>query len=186
MKNIGIFGYGSLINLASASRTLQRELVKEDFHVATLHNFQRSWTYWAYVHSALLDKQVKGVFLNIENCKDAKLNGIVFRVDENELEYLKKREKNYDCIDISKDLIFENILSDFDLVFTFIGNPTNIIKNSGDDCYIFKKYINIVETGVNMLGDEFSKFFNTTTTSVFTPLVEGDYFFIDIEQQNSR
>src|SRR5688572_12851915 len=97
-----LFGYGSLINLESASRTLKRELVRKDVATAVLRDYKRNWTLWDEVISNDLGQQVKAVFLNVEPQEDSFLNGIVFRVSNDELDYFKIREKNYYCADITQ------------------------------------------------------------------------------------
>lgn len=186
MKKIAILGYGSLINLESASRTLRRELTFNDAHKVFLINYQRTWTYWAKTYSINLEKYVKGVFLNIEFLAGAKLNGIAFEISYEELEYLKSREKNYDCTDISSEIIFEDKNTYFDKVFTFVGNPTNILSDLDSDAFIFTKYITIVNKGVQMFGNEFREIFEKTTGLMHSSLLEGDYLFSDSEQQKAR
>jgi len=186
MERIGILGYGSLINSQSASRTLKRELLITDLYEAILSNYRRSWTYWAYVHSVHLDCLVKGVFLNIEYDQTAMINGVIFEVNNEELEYLKSREKNYDCVDVSTDVVLCNNLIKFDRVFTFVGNETNLINLSESNLFVFKKYIDIVEAGVMAYGQKFYELFQATTDKIEVPLIEGDYLFIDLEQQMAR
>ena len=186
MEKIGILGYGSLINSQSASRTLKRELLVADLHEAILYNYRRSWTYWAYVHSVYLDSLVKGVFLNVEYDQKAMINGVIFKVNNEELEYLKSREKNYDCVDVTTNVKLNDSSIKFDKVFTFVGNESNQINLTEINLFIFKKYIAIVEEGVKDFGTEFSELFQLTTGKMEVPLIEGDYLFTDNEQQKSR
>ena len=186
MERIGILGYGSLISFQSASRTLKRNLTHADLHEAILYDYKRTWTYWAYVHSIYLDKIIKGVFLNIENNPYSKLNGVVFEVSSQELEYLKSREKNYDCVDVTKNIKLIKTQSSFDIIYAFVGNESNLINLTEQDLFVFKKYISIVEEGLKTFDEEFSNLFRETTNNIQVPLIEGDYNFIDNEQQKSR
>ena len=48
-------------------------------------------------------------------------------------------------------------------VFTFVGKPLCLTENSNYQYYVFQKYINIVENGVNSFNDKFITDFHKTT-----------------------
>jgi hypothetical protein len=188
MKNY-IFGYGSLINLESASRTLKRTLERQDVFTVHLKGYLRCWNLFDDVFSNAKSKDVKAVFLNIVKSESSVINGIILPVNEHELDYFKTREKNYDCVDVSQQIVNSDdkkIIGKIK-VYTFVGKPSCLTENSPDfDYFIFQKYINIVEKGVKSFDANFWNLYNETTIPFEFPILEGDYQFIDSNQQKAR
>ena len=185
-----IFGYGSLINLESASRTLKRTLFTSDVETVVLSNYSREWNLFDDVFSSNLDKQVNAVFLNITPNDNGKINGLAIGVSDEELEYLKIREKNYLCVDVSeyikKSKKFFKAGEPFQ-VFTFVGKKECLTTSFPDNRYfVFSKYISIVENGVSSFGKSFKAKFIETTGTIEFPIIDGDYSFINTNQQNAR
>jgi hypothetical protein len=181
-----LFGYGSLINLESASRTLKRVLSKNDVFITRLNQFQRNWLLWDNVFSEHLQKEVKGVFLNVSVSKEEYLNGLIFELSDEELGYFKLREKNYDCLDVTELVEIENFNYNVKFkVFTFAGKPDCLLNNS-ENSFIFERYIQIVNSGVTQFGDDFKKEFEKTTVLNNLPKIEGPYSFVDNKQQQAR
>lgn len=182
-----IFGYGSLINLSSASRTLKRDLLKEDILICNLHNYQRSWTIWDFAFSEELSQQIKSVFLNITFLKNSYLNGIIFEISDNELSNFKIREKNYDCVDVTHLIECESLKIDSNIrIYTFVGKKDFLTEPQSNGYYVFQKYIEIVENGICSLDETFINEFRNTTISTSIPIIKGYYSFIDNKQQNAR
>jgi len=97
-----LFGFGSLINLASAQKSFKRVLTQKDLIPVKIKGFKRVWN--ALENIKFEDNmEVNGVFLNIQEKKDAILYGVMIKITQEELEILKLREKNYSCIKIKKD-----------------------------------------------------------------------------------
>lgn len=184
---IYLFGYGSLINLESASRTLKREIGQADVIPCTLFGFLRSWSLWDDVFSDKLGEQVRAIFLNIVQQPGAFLNGIIFPISESELEYFLSREKNYDCTDISSQLFYpgNNRPPESSRILTFVGMRKYFIQE-GEPGYVFSRYINIVQSGVDSFGEAYSKEFKDSTALHSFPVIEGTYHFVDSAQQNAR
>ena len=84
MKYFLVFAYGSLVNFSSAERTLQRPLDQSDVIAVWVKDYERVWDYKSTVHSATLEKDVTAIFLNLRSKQGAKVNGLVFRVSEEE------------------------------------------------------------------------------------------------------
>lgn len=181
-----LFGYGSLINLESASRTLKRTLSVNDVTTAMLTGYERSWSLWDNALADSLERAVKGVFLNVMPAADASLNGVVIDVSDDEMGYFLLREKNYDCTDITDRLILDkDIATDFK-AFTFVGKKDYLAIAPAAEYYIFSRYIDIVNTGVKAFGDEFANMYDNTTRPAQFPIIPGTYSFIEASQQNSR
>ena len=182
-----IFGYGSLINLESASRTLKRPLSKGDVKVANLKNYQRNWLLWDTVFSSELSEEVRGIFLNVSYSEGEYLNGVLIELNDEELGYFKIREKNYNCVDVSENIELE--LNDSDeeyIVYTFAGKSDFLLNNDFTNSYIFEKYIDIVNIGLSNFGEAFYSEFTKTTVLNSVPKLSGTYTFVDSSQQKAR
>ena len=181
-----LFGYGSLINLESASRTLKRSLEKNDVYCASLQDYIREWSIADDVIAMELSKKVKGIFLNIVLKKASHLNGILCTITDNELNMMKLREKNYDCVDVTSLVICENASFKNHRVVTFVGKPESMIKSEDGSSYVFDQYIKKVMKGVYDFGETFNQEFCRTTTPHAFPILQGDYQFVDALQNKSR
>jgi cation transport regulator ChaC len=185
MKSL-IYGYGSLINLKSASKALKRNLTKEQIITGTLKGYERNWTLWDNVFSNDLRKEVKAVFLNIEVNESGHLNGILFEVSRHELSNLLYREKNYKCVDVTKQVEFENGFDQFDQIFTFVGQNDYLISPGKEDYFIFDKYVEMVNEGVQSMSPEFFSSFKNTTKQSDLPRLSGTYTFVNSIQDSVR
>jgi cation transport regulator ChaC len=182
-----LFGYGSLINLESASRTLKRNLSMEEVHTGILKGYRRNWTLWDDVVSDRLGKQVKGVFLNLVPSEDSFLNGVMISISDEELKYFLLREKNYNYTDITERVTFSQNFSDKDYkVVTFVGKEENLVLENAEGYYVFDRYIDIVNTGVKSFGHDFETQFNQTTQAHPFTTAAGTYTFVDKAQQKAR
>jgi len=183
-----IFGYGSLINLESAGRTLQRPLTREEVYTVTLNGYTRCWNLFDDVFSEIMNEEVKAVFLNIANSENSNINGIILPVNELELSEFKTREKNYDCVDVTKliKITDERSPKKKYRVYTFVGKASCLTENINNHYFVFQKYINIVERGVNSFTSDFTSEFHKTTMPLSFEILQGDYKFIDAKQQKAR
>ncbi|MFT3910969.1 MAG: gamma-glutamylcyclotransferase family protein [Ferruginibacter sp.] len=181
-----LFGYGSLINLESASKTLKRKLEKHDVYPSSLQGYIREWNIADDVIAMELTKIVKGIFLNIIPEKASHLNGILCSITDNELSMMKVREKNYDCVDVTALITCDFFSLKSHKVVTFIGKQENIIKEDDGNCYVFHQYVKKVIKGVHDFGKAFNEEFNQTTMPYSFPTLHGDYQFVDAIQNKSR
>ena len=184
--NTLLFGYGSLINLESASKTLKRKLEKQDVYCASLQDYIREWSIADDVIAMEFSKKVKGIFLNIVPKKESHLNGILCVITHSELSVMKVREKNYDCMDVTSLINCENVSFKNYRVVTFVGKPESIIRSDDGNCFVFDQYIKKVMKGVNDFGEAFNRKFDQTTTPRSFPILQGDYQFVDALQNKSR
>lgn len=182
-----LFGYGSLINLESASRTLQRNLSIEEVHTGILKGYERNWTLWDDVVSGSLEKQVRGVFLNLMPSENSSLNGVMISISDEELKYFLLREKNYNYTDITKQVTLSQGFGNEDYkVVTFVGKERNLVMENAEGYYVFDRYIDIVTTGVRSFGHDFETQFNQTTRPYPFTTLPGTYTFVDTAQQKAR
>ena len=102
--SIYVFGYGSLMNPGSLQRTLPS--VKIISRVSLL-GYRRK------INAPVDDY----LYLNIVPEKNWKVSGVLIKVSQQELDFLKKRERGYRCIDVS-DKLSQKIDGQ---VFTFVA-----------------------------------------------------------------
>ena len=151
-KNITIFGYGSLLNMDSLKKTLPDV---SDVRVATLKGFRRVFNLRA---KRIISKCGPVAVLDIENNPEAEINGVYFRVNEDELKELKKREILYDFIEID----VENEKGELVKALTVQakGRPRTDYKLN---CELQKKYYDVCIKGAESLGNKFYHLYLETT-----------------------
>ncbi|MCT7912373.1 hypothetical protein N5912_11105 [Arcobacter lacus] len=172
-----LFGFGSLINLASAQKSFKRVLTQKDLIPVKIKGFKRVWN--ALENIKFEDNmEVNGVFLNIQEKKDAILYGVMIKITQEELEILKLREKNYSCIKIKKDdVLSQNAQED---LIAFMTTKEEKIGKVGDiNTFIPKKYIQIVNEALKNYDEEFKDNFKETLNNFPFLLKDGDYSFTD-------
>src|SRR3989344_5267317 len=107
MENF-VFGYGSLMNPKSRARTLPGP---KPIPKATLRGYQRKF-----------DLPVDGhLYLNIVPRTQKEVEGVLIPVSEEELALLQKRERGYDCVNVTK---FMSIKPD-GMILAFIAPERN-------------------------------------------------------------
>lgn len=174
-----IFGYGSLINLQSASQTLGRTIGPESIAVATLSDYVRAWRVVIPVIAGLdASKPVNAVFLDIEKQSGKRVNGILIQVTLAELKRLDLRELGYDRVDVTQSITpkFPHAV-----VFTYQGKP-DCLTTTASAAKVLGDYVEIVNKGVLRLGEAFRKEFENTTKPHNFDVLIGKYKFLDGQQ----
>lgn len=178
MKNY-VFGYGSLINLESAEKTLGRAVRDEEVRIVDADDFARLWRLVVQVTvTGYRDNPVNAVFLDIVDQVGEKCNGILIEVSKDELERLDVREKYYDRIDITENV--RPRVSD-GKVFVYQGNPKFFAENFPNP-RILAQYKDIVRKGTLHWGKDFARNFEQTTRPHRFETIEGPYKFHDPDQ----
>jgi cation transport regulator ChaC len=182
--SIYVFGYGSLISVESASRTLRRKISLSDLIPGYLLSYKRGWTLKDKVFSESLTREIDAVFLNIEKAPGKMLNGVLIKINEEELENLRTREKNYDTFEVTSLIKFTNEASidPASKAFTFVGKDAYKVSNEDDDSFIMNRYVNIVLTACARLGESFHREYDETTDPAQFRVIDGNYSFVDIKQ----
>lgn len=132
MKQIYIFGYGSLASKTDAARTLGRPIYST--RLVTLRGWVRDWStvvnnkYSKHYQLSKTHKIPDSVLaLNIHkpigNEKPLNPNGVLIRVDDKELSKLDSRESNYDRVDVTNDVIGKPINS---TIYTYVCKPEHL------------------------------------------------------------
>lgn len=178
MKNY-IFGYGSLINLKSATKTLGRTIRDQDVFTVEAQHFSRIWRLVVpVIVDAYIDNPVNAVFLDIEKQHGKVINGIIIEVSLDELKNLDIREKNYNRVDIT-DYILPQIQRN--KVYAYQGKPDFFAENFSNP-KILIQYLNILHKGLEHQGKEFTEKFEKTTQSHSFEMINGFYKFLDKKQ----
>jgi len=178
-SRIGIFGYGSLMSIDSAQKVLKRKLKLSDLVPAILQNYSRAWNLKETVFFEAINSIATGVFLNIQPDLASSLNGLIINISEDELNSLRIREKNYDCVDIT--LQVENH-EGYTQIYTFIAKKEFILTVQDVNVFIPKKYTAMVENACSMISNDFLNVYRQTTFKSAVPLIDGNYSFVDPQQ----
>lgn len=180
-----LFGFGSLVNIKSAQNSFKnRELKKEDLIPVKIRGYKRVWN---SIESICFEKEiVNGIFLNIQKDENSYIFGVMIKISEEEFEVLKLREKNYSCITIKKEDIFNQKLDD-DLIAFMTTKDDKIAKIGQENCFIPSRYIEIVKEGVKNFSKEFQDNFEDIFSNFPFEIKEGIYTFSDpIQNQAAK
>ena len=171
-----LFGFGSLINLASAQKSFERVLTQNDLIPVKIKGYKRVWNALEYL---VFDNEcVDGVFLNIQKDENSILYGVVIEISQKELEILKLREKNYSCITIkTQDILSQNIKNDLTAFMT--TNPKKIASLGSSNCFIPSKYIDVVKNALENYDEDFKENFKEIFQNYPFAIKEGNYTFLD-------
>lgn len=174
-----VFGYGSLINLESAEKTLGRMVNRHTVLVVDARSYSRLWRVVVpVVVHGYSQKPVNGVFLDIEEQSGKATNGILIAVNDTELANLDAREKHYNRIDITERI--SPPVGD-GIVFAYQGKP-EFFATHFPDTKILNNYLSLIHKGVRAWGKEFSYKFDATTQPHSFEVIDGVYQFCDKEQ----
>ncbi len=180
-----LFGFGSLVNIKSAQNSFKnRELKKEDLIPVKIRGYKRVWN---SIESICFEKEiVNGIFLNIQKDENSYIFGVMIKISEEEFEVLKLREKNYSCVTIKKEDIFNQNL-DEDLIAFMTTKEDKIAKIGQENCFIPSRYIEIVKEGVKNFSKEFQDNFEDIFSNFPFEIKEGIYTFSDpIQNQAAK
>ncbi len=171
-----IFGYGSLVNISSAQKSFKRELKHEDFIPVVVNGYKKAWNSIEYIVFDGEEEIINGIFLNLQEDKNSNTNGVLLKITEEEFEFLKLREKNYSCIEISS---VEDFQTD-EKIYTFMTTREEKIAKADDEsCYIPKKYISLLEDGLKPYENKFKEEFVSSYSNYPFPIKDGTYKFSD-------
>lgn len=173
-----IFGYGSLVNIASAQKSFKRQLKHEDFIPVVVNGFEKVWNSIETITFEGENSSTHGIFLNLNVNEKTQTNGVLLQISDEEFEFLKLREKNYSCIEIPRQNIegFEPT----EPIYTFMTtNEAKIAKVGDSNTYIPKNYIGLLETGLEPYSKEFKEAFIESYQPYPFEIKEGKYIFSD-------
>jgi len=178
--NIAIFGYGSLVNTDSLSQTLQRPSGK--LMPAAVKGWVRDWSIVFSDKDGLIryePEENHGAFkyiraINIRRAESPScpaINGALIKVSESELAMLDSREKHYEKVDITKDVVVPH---PFQAVYAYVG-MRKYLGHDNAEARVPASYAKVIEEGFRSLGeDELRKYLQTTTPPKKKPLAFHD------------
>ncbi len=171
-----IFGFGSLVNINSAQKSFKRKLENSDFITVEVKGFKKVWNSIEHVIFEGEEKITDAVFLNLEKDTNESTNGVLLKITDEEFEFLKLREKNYSCIEIDSIKGFKTD----EKIFTFMTtNPEKVAHSSNQKAFIPKKYIKLLEDGLEPYSKEFKEEFIKSYSNFPFSIKDGNYIFSD-------
>ncbi|MEM9364228.1 MAG: gamma-glutamylcyclotransferase [Bacteroidota bacterium] len=149
-----IFGYGSLIEKESRMRTTPEAQI---VHPVIVKGFKRGWFARTGVYT------LSTTFLGCVSDENALVNGVIYKISDEDLPLLDKREANYKRKLINPEKI--EFLSDLDDLDCAIWVYTNtftsereLLKNVPDKNFpIVQSYVDICINGCLEIEQEFEK-----------------------------
>jgi hypothetical protein len=181
MTPIAVFAYASLVDPASASLTLGREVPQP--RPARLVGWRRRWSQardnlreektFAIEPSGRLPPWVLG--LNIEprgnpGSDEDRPNGALLEVSEAELERLDLREIRYDRAEVTSQV---DDTDGFDVVVAYKAKADHFAPEPPPGAVILATYARAVEQAFGALGDGQRETYLRTTAAPPVELVEG-------------
>lgn len=127
-----VFGYGSLVSPASLHTTLGRDVPAAHRRVAHLRGFARRWNYGSqrlrgdWCHDGRVVERGVVISLGLVEA-DEECNGVVFRVDADELARLDHRESDYQRTEVGARLRVEGDPIEGPVV-TYVPRPSAIAR----------------------------------------------------------
>lgn len=171
-----LFGYGSLINLNSAQKSFKRRINQRDLIPVQIKGYDKVWNSIEHIE---FDKvEVNGIFLNLQKDSSLCTNGVIIKITEEELEFLKLREKNYSCVTLPKECA-TNMKLDSDMITFMTTNEEKLASPKDKNCVIPAKYIDILTDSFPSYNNEFVEEFSNCLTTLPFEVKEGTYKFSD-------
>lgn len=178
-----VFGYGSLVDPHSLGTTLHRPVsVGDDFVEAELTGWGRRWNYgvghvvgaWRSSDGELVSDGVI-VALGLVAADAERTNGIVARVNDTELAYLDRREREYDRVDVTDCVTAVAPVLGLDRVVTYVPRASAIeryeaARDSGR-AGIRSTYWGLVDAAFAVLGHDHLLRYRSSTPAPDIPVV---------------
>jgi pimeloyl-ACP methyl ester carboxylesterase/cation transport regulator ChaC len=175
-----IFGYGSLLSVASLERTLGRKY-NGPFLTCDLIGWHRTWdvsmpnsTYSFFGEDSTWTTPEKILYLNIQRQQDSRVNGVLFVITDEDLEAFDRREWIYERVHINDDLRGVNITNGS--AWAFVGKEEYRTANAIHPAHVAVRqtYLNILKAGIKALGPRFASAYERSTDPVPGRLVIAD------------
>lgn len=167
-----VFGYGSLMNKQSASRTVKPEALETmhpviAFGVKRIFNYKATKTdHWGSDQ----DRKEKAMLNIVQTLNIGSIaNGVALEVDLEDFKRLVEREVGYDLVPILvtswNDAMNNNPHLEIRIAYTFVANHElrNHIDYTSTKYYPVRGYLNAIQDTAKGYGPEFSKMWNLTT-----------------------
>lgn len=183
-QDLWIFGYGSLVVPGDIERTLQREVDLDlEWAPAELKGHRRVWNAgMENLHGDHTDKfyllpdgfrpDYTIIFLGLTPSASSTVNGVVFRVRRAELASFDRRERRYERVECTVDVIAERPMPGRVYMYspTTAAQEVAVAGRESGRAAIPESYRRIVEDGFLELGPEAHAQFLRTTSSAPDPV----------------
>jgi len=171
-EKVLVFGYGSLMNKQSASRSVKEEALETmqpviAFGVKRLFNYKASKT----DHWGANQHPKEKAMLNLMQTTNLRsmANGVTLEVDAEDFNRLVERETGYDLVPVLvtawKDLVEQNPEPEIRIAYTFIAanELRNHIDYTSTEYYPVRGYLHAIQQTTYTFGEEFAHMWDTTT-----------------------
>lgn len=171
MRRAGVFGYGSLVSVASASQTIGRPV--EIAAVARLEGWTRAWTLGRnQARSEKTFARPDGsrprfcLGLNVEPSeRPTAPNGALIELSAAELERLDLREIRYHRVEVTEALELDGEHG-FDAIYTYSARPEHHHPEPPEDAIVVASYPATIEAAFAQLGPEQLELYRRTTAPI--------------------
>jgi cation transport regulator ChaC len=176
---VALFGYGSLFSLPSMERSLGRSY-NGPCPVCILDGWRRTWDI-AVPNTVFFAERAAGriypahiLYLNVKRSPGTRVNGVLFVLEPHELGAFDRREWVYDRVDVTGDL--RGIEISGGQCFAYVGKPEHVLTDvhSIEVASIRRTYLDILESGLDRLGDGFRREYERSTQPLPGNLVIND------------
>jgi pimeloyl-ACP methyl ester carboxylesterase len=174
-----VFAYGSLLSIASLERTLGRSY-RGPFAVCSIDGWRRRWNVsmpnetFAYRDAGVWITPRRIFYLNVERRARERVIGILFVVNDQDLERFDQREWIYDRVDITTAL--RDVTVDGGRAWVYCGKPEHVseLPATRQLGAVRRTYLNILADGHQALGPDFVDAYNKSTDPVPESVVIDD------------
>jgi cation transport regulator ChaC len=194
MSPIALFAYASLVDPASASRTLGRRV--EAVTPARLGGWRRRWSQARdNISCEKTFSRADGsspayvLGLNVEPDPDGAAkppNGALLALSEPELERLDLREIRYDRVNVTELVEVEAGGFEFDTVIAYSAKPENFAPEPPPGAVVLTSYASSVERAFDALGEGQRELYLRTTGEPPVEVVDGVLVDDRIPEGNPR
>ncbi len=174
-----VFGYGSLLSIASLERTLGRTYTGP-FVVCSVDGWRRTWNVsmpndaFVYREQGRWVTPAKIFYLNVEPDAGRAVNGVLFVVNDEELRRFDAREWIYDRVDVSARLRGVEVTGG--QAWLYQGKPAHVSAHppTPEGGAVRRTYLEIISQGHRALGEPFVRAYEASTDPVPLPIVVDD------------
>ncbi len=193
MTRLAVFGYGSLVNPASAGETLGRRV--EAPQPARLEGYARAWTLGRdNLRSEKTFARPDGSLprfclgLNLDPDPGAPPpNGVLIEATEDEIERLDRREMRYHRIEVTGAIATEPSAAEpFTAVFAYSARREHHFPAPPEDAVLIANYVRTVEYAFAELGSDHLELYRETTRPCAVEVAEATLVRERIPEGNPR
>jgi len=175
-----VFGYGSLLSMASLERTLKRSY-RGPLVVCDLIGWTRAWNVFM-PNSTYVFQNGRGswisperlLYLNIVPAPNKRVNGVLFVVTDDDLRAFDEREWIYERVAVNELLRGVTVMRG--TAWAFVGRSEYLLDPPSDprEAAVRRTYLDIVDAAKDGLGSAFSAKYESSTEPVPGKLVVDD------------